>query len=61
MSDIQQEIARLSEEINRHNYYYYMLDDPKISDYDFDQLLQNSLTWNGSILNMCAPTVLRKG
>lgn len=39
-SDIQQEIARLSEEINRHNYYYYMLDDPKISDYDFDQLLQ---------------------
>lgn len=40
MSDIQQEIARLSEEINRHNYYYYMLDDPKISDYDFDQLLQ---------------------
>lgn len=40
MNDIQQEIARLSEEINRHNYYYYMLDDPKISDYDFDQLLQ---------------------
>ena len=40
MTDIQQEIARLSEEINRHNYYYYMLDDPKISDYDFDQLLQ---------------------
>ena len=38
--DIRQEIARLSEEINRHNYYYYMLDDPKISDYDFDQLLQ---------------------
>ena len=30
----------MSEEINRHNYYYYMLDDPKISDYDFDQLLQ---------------------
>lgn len=40
MNDIQQRIAQLSEEINRHNYYYYMLDDPKISDYDFDQLLQ---------------------
>lgn len=40
MNTVQQEIARLSEEINRHNYYYYMLDDPKISDYDFDQLLQ---------------------
>lgn len=40
MNDIQQRISQLSEEINRHNYYYYMLDDPKISDYDFDQLLQ---------------------
>jgi len=39
MNDIQQQIAQLSEEINNHNYYYYMLDDPKISDYDFDQLL----------------------
>lgn len=40
MSDVALRIAQLSEEINRHNYYYYMLDDPKISDYDFDQLLQ---------------------
>ena len=40
MNDIQQQIAQLSEEINRHNYYYYMLDDPKISDYAFDLLLE---------------------
>lgn len=40
MSDVEQRIVQLSEEINRHNYYYYMLDDPKISDYDFDRLLQ---------------------
>lgn len=40
MNEIQQQIAQLTEEINRHNYYYYMLDDPKISDYDFDLLLQ---------------------
>lgn len=40
MNDIQQQIAQLSEEINRHNHYYYILDDPKISDYDFDLLLQ---------------------
>lgn len=40
MNDIQEKIAHLSEEINRHNYYYYMLDDPRISDFDFDQLLQ---------------------
>ena len=40
MNEIEQRIAQLTQEINRHNYYYYMLDDPKISDYDFDQLLQ---------------------
>lgn len=39
MNDIQLQIAQLSDEINNHNYYYYMLDDPRISDYDFDQLL----------------------
>ncbi len=33
-------IDQLVEEINRHNYQYYMLDNPTISDYDFDQLLQ---------------------
>ncbi len=33
-------IDRLTQEINRHNYQYYMLDSPTISDYDFDQLLQ---------------------
>lgn len=33
-------IEKLTEEINRHNYQYYILDNPTISDYDFDQLLQ---------------------
>ncbi|MBQ4442797.1 MAG: NAD-dependent DNA ligase LigA [Bacteroidales bacterium] len=33
-------IDQLVEKINRHNYQYYMLDNPTISDYDFDQLLQ---------------------
>ena len=36
----QERIDRLIREINRHNYQYYMLDNPTISDYDFDQLLQ---------------------
>lgn len=40
VKDIQKEIYQLSEEINQHNYYYYMLDNPKISDYDFDLLLK---------------------
>lgn len=33
-------IQKLTEDINRHNYQYYILDNPTISDYDFDQLLQ---------------------
>jgi DNA ligase (NAD+) len=36
----QDRIDHLIREINRHNYQYYMLDNPTISDYDFDQLLQ---------------------
>lgn len=33
-------IHKLSEEINRHNHNYYVLDRPEITDYQFDMLLQ---------------------
>lgn len=33
-------IADLTEEINRHNYQYYVLSSPLISDYEFDLLLE---------------------
>ena len=36
----QEEIITLTAELNRHNYNYYMLDAPVISDYEFDQLLK---------------------
>lgn len=39
MEPIEEQIKRLTDEINRHNYNYYMLDNPTISDYEFDQLL----------------------
>ncbi|MDL2311956.1 NAD-dependent DNA ligase LigA [Bacteroidales bacterium OttesenSCG-928-B11] len=32
-------IQELTIELNQHNYNYYVLDNPKLSDYDFDQLL----------------------
>ncbi|MDR1346154.1 MAG: NAD-dependent DNA ligase LigA [Bacteroidales bacterium] len=35
-----EQIAALTEAINRHNYNYYMLDNPVISDYEYDMLLQ---------------------
>lgn len=38
--DAEQKIRRLTNEINHHNYLYYILDEPSISDYDFDRMLQ---------------------
>ena len=37
----EQEILQLTADLNRHNYNYYMLDAPVISDYEFDQLLRH--------------------
>ena len=36
-SDLKYELEKLKEEINSHNYRYHVLDDPLISDYEFDQ------------------------
>ncbi|WP_108422912.1 NAD-dependent DNA ligase LigA [Flagellimonas amoyensis] len=38
--DIQQKIIALREELNEHNYKYYVLDQPSISDYEFDMKLK---------------------
>ncbi|RRJ90192.1 NAD-dependent DNA ligase LigA [Flavobacterium macacae] len=38
--DIQETIQSLREELNLHNHNYYVLDDPTISDYDFDVKLK---------------------
>ena len=34
--NINEKITKLREELHQHNYNYYVLDDPTISDYDFD-------------------------
>ena len=38
--NIESEIARLREEIRYHEHRYYVLEDPAISDFEFDKLLQ---------------------
>lgn len=38
--DIREAIESLREELNQHNYNYYVLDNPTISDYEFDQKLK---------------------
>ncbi|UOB17686.1 NAD-dependent DNA ligase LigA [Abyssalbus ytuae] len=37
---IESKIKTLREELNKHNYNYYVLDTPTISDYEFDKMLQ---------------------
>jgi len=39
-SQAQQEIARLTEQINHHHHLYYVEINPEISDYDFDVLIK---------------------
>ena len=37
---MKEKIQQLREELNQHNYNYYVLDNPTISDYEFDQKLK---------------------
>ncbi|MCX7885608.1 MAG: NAD-dependent DNA ligase LigA [Caloramator sp.] len=40
MEDIKKQIERLRRELEYHNYRYYVLDDPEISDTDYDKMLK---------------------
>ncbi len=40
MQSIEEKIKQLREELNKHNYQYYVLDKPLISDYEFDVKLK---------------------
>ncbi len=39
-NDIEQKIKKLRDEIHFHNYRYYILDDPEISDAEYDRLMR---------------------
>jgi DNA ligase (NAD+) len=39
-ASVQQRVARLRAEIDRHNFRYHVLDDPEIPDSDYDRLMQ---------------------
>lgn len=39
-TEVQQKIQQLTEQLQQHNYNYYVLDNPTISDYEFDKLLE---------------------
>lgn len=41
MESIGQQIEQLRDELNKHNYNYYVLSNPTISDFDFDRKMQD--------------------
>ena len=38
--DYQEEMKQLRDTLNAHGYRYYVLDDPQISDYEYDHMLR---------------------
>ena len=38
--ETEQKIARLREAIEQHNYAYYVLDDPRVPDAEYDRLMR---------------------
>ena len=40
LTDIQNKIDELRQKLNHHNYRYYVLDSPEISDAEYDSLMQ---------------------
>jgi len=53
--EAKKEIKRLGEEINYHNYKYYVKNDPVISDYEFDQLLKKLEKLESEYPDLIAP------
>src|SRR6201987_2004031 len=57
--DIEKKIETLREKIRHHEYLYYVLDNPEISDQDFDRLMQQLKdleTENPSLITPDSPT-----
>ncbi len=45
--DAKGEILKLREELERHNYNYYVLDNPEISDFEYDMLMKRLIELEG--------------
>ena len=53
--DAAAEIERLKKEINRHNYLYYVLAQPEISDYEFDKRLERLVALEKEFPELISP------
>ena len=52
MNDIHKRISELKEEIEKHNYYYYVLDNPIVSDTEWDKLFKELETLESEYPNL---------
>ena len=48
---ITEKVDALRREINRHNYRYYVLDDPEVDDAHYDKLMRECADWKRRTLN----------
>jgi DNA ligase (NAD+) len=58
-ADLQQQIDKLRDQIRYHENRYYVLDDPEISDAEFDRLMQELKkleTANPELITLDSPT-----
>ncbi len=55
IEEAQNKIDELSEKINTYNYQYYVLDNPAISDYDFDMLLNELIALEKEFPSLVRP------
>jgi DNA ligase (NAD+) len=49
---IQEQVAELHQTINEHNYYYYVLDDPRLPDSEYDRLMRELQTFETQYPNL---------
>ena len=50
-----QRIEKLRQALHRHNYRYYVLDDPEISDAEYDRMMQELLKLEGDFPDLMSP------
>ena len=55
LEDAKKKIKALSSELNKHNYLYYVENNPVISDYEFDKLLRELIELEEKYPELAAP------
>ncbi|MCL5935338.1 MAG: NAD-dependent DNA ligase LigA, partial [Firmicutes bacterium] len=53
--EAQLELQKLREEIEHHNYQYYVLDNPQITDAQYDRLMGKLLAWEEKYPELVTP------